>query len=527
MKPRTMMTQHPDAAAKYVSIQAEPEEAIDALLPEPKGLGIEEVMVDFEGKLTPYQQTAQIVLGLIDKGVDVGQQIKVTPRIPSGREEGVFRQLMALMSIVESNYKALKLTKRPAIQEIVLPMTRDAAELINLQKRIIDVVELANKEFGMSPEPLQIRPIPLIESVPAILTLRPMLLDYKKGLAKMGFDLGKMRVMIGRSDLALAYGLGAAVLANVIALADMGELAHEGLEVNPILGGGTLPFRGHLTLENLDNTLEQYPGVDTFTLQSAMRYDHGRKKTAKLANMLKKKVGDIGPVSLDADERPVVLDCLGIFAKNYLQTISTILPLVIKISDLIPKQRDRLARKSEVGYARQLPQTELLADFMTNKEVADGLRKTKLGEYELPRAISFTASLYTVGLPPELIGTGRAIKEINKLYGKQGADIIAKHYPSLKADISEALQYTKLRIAASFFPSSFMKHIEKDIEILTDYLDIEVKEQNSFYFTVMETLKPMLKQLVSGSYVLSEEGLEKKLVTELVLKLGKLRKALG
>ncbi len=521
------MTQHPDAASQYTSIQEEPKEAIDALLPGPKGLGIEEVMIDFEGKLTPYQQTAQIVLGLMSEGADVGGKVKVTPRIPSGREEGVFRQLMALMSIIESNYKALKTAKRLAIKEIVLPMTLDAKELLILQQRIIDVIELAHKEFGMSPYPMQIRSIPLVESLPAILTLKPMLIDYKKGLKKMGFELESMRVMLGRSDLALAYGLGAAVISNVIALADMGSLAEEGLEVAPILGGGTLPFRGHLTLENLENTLAQYPGVHTFTVQSAMRYDHGRKKTVKLTKLLKEKAGKTSPVTLTSDERQALLNCLGIFAKNYLQTIQPVLRTIIKISDLIPKQRDRLARKSEVGYARQLPQTKVLADFVDDKEIAKSLNKIKLAKYEMPRAISFTASLYTVGLPPELIGTGQALNEINEHYGKKGIDLFNKHYPGLKADIQEALNYTQLSIASSFFPSSFMEKIKQDIEILKDTLGVEIQEGNSFYFTVMETLKPMLKQLVSGSYVLSEEGLENKLVKELVLKLAKERKALG
>jgi len=522
-----MMTQHPDAASGYVPIQQEPAEAIDALIPQPKGLGLDEVMIDFEGKLTPYQQTAQIVLGLLERGVAVGKDVRVTPRIPSGREEGVFRQLMALMSIVESNYKSMKASKEPVIREVVLPMTLQGEELVNLQQRIIDVIELAHKEFGMSPDPVQIRPIPLVESLPAILNLSSMLNEYQKGLARMGLDIKQMRLMLGRSDLALSYGLAASVLSIVIALSDIADLSEKGLVIAPIFGGGTLPFRGHLTLGNFPNILKQYPSVETFTVQSAMRYDHGRQKTARLAALLKKETGRNRLIGLSNEERGILLGCLGIFAKNYLQTVSMELPLIVNISDLIPEQRDRLARKSEVGYARQLPQTKALADLLKDEAISAELKKIKWAKFDLPRAISFTAALYTVGLPPEIIGTGGSLPEIKKRYGQEGIDLLMKHYPGLKADIAAVVPFTELGIASSFFKASFMKKIKDDIAHLEDFLTVDFKAEDSFYKTVMETLKPMLKQLVTGSQVLSEEGLEKELVNELILKLGKLRKALG
>ncbi len=88
--PATMATQHPDSASTYVPVQKEPEEALEALKPVNKGgFGIDEYMIDFEGKMTPYVQTSEIMLRLITEGLVPGGDVFVTPRIPSVSQETV------------------------------------------------------------------------------------------------------------------------------------------------------------------------------------------------------------------------------------------------------------------------------------------------------------------------------------------------------------------------------------------------------------------------------------------------------
>lgn len=531
--PASMMTQHPDAATQYVSVQNEPAEAIEALTPAPEGLGLDEAMVDFEGKLTPYQQTSQIVLGLLTRGIVVGRDVFVTPRIPSGVEEGVFRQLMALMSVVESNYHAWKRTGNYAIREVILPMTSGSAELLTVRERANDVIALAHKEFGLTADPNILQLIPLIETIPQILEIKGLLSRYLDGCPKLGVRVERLRYMLGRSDLALSYGLVPAVLANKVAISDGYELAAERrVEMAPIMGGGTLPFRGHFTLSNLDNVLREYAGVRTLTLQSALRYDYGSDVTRMMAAALRARLQETAPVRITDRDR--CLNFIGVFAKNYLHTFYKLMDAVGPLSDLVPKQRDRLARKGELGYPRHLPHPDQLAELVPDASLSDELRALSTPQaIELPRAISYVAAMYSIGLPPELLAAGRGLREIEQRYGVDALAAFNSIYPSLKADLAFSARFAHLENASQFVPEAVQADVAEDARWISHYMELELgpsQKDDRFYATVLETMRPMLKEMsgVGGAEgIISDESLEAKLVRDWIVKLGAMRGGLG
>ncbi|MFN2369111.1 MAG: phosphoenolpyruvate carboxylase, partial [Desulfurivibrionaceae bacterium] len=118
--------------------------------------------------------------------------------------------------------------------------------------------------------PEKVNVIPLFEDKEHMLEAHNIVRNYLRDK-----DVKHQRVFLARSDPAMNYGMVSAILCNKIALQRLGRMSDEtGVEIYPILGAGSAPFRGHLAPDNVARVIEEYPDVQTFTTQSAFKYDH-------------------------------------------------------------------------------------------------------------------------------------------------------------------------------------------------------------------------------------------------------------
>jgi phosphoenolpyruvate carboxylase len=151
--------------------------------------------------------------------------------------------------------------------------------------------------------------------------------------------------------------------------------------------------------------LEEYPSVQTFTLQSAFKYDYPEQQIVESIKRIKeKKRGK--PQELDLEYYQKILENL---SKEYEEEIVEIAPLINRLAPYIPQRRKRKLHIGLFGYARGV------------------------GRITLPRAITFCAALYSLGIPPEILG-------LSALTQKQ-KEAVSEIYKFFEQHISSALQY--------------------------------------------------------------------------------------
>lgn len=534
--PSSMATQHPDNSEKYIPIQDEPLEGLKILESKEKGgFGIDELMVDFEGKLTPYHQTSQIALGLVSNNIIPGVDVKITPRIPNAVKEPVFRQLMSIMSLVETNILVYKKTNKQAITETIIPMIEKGEELINIQNRINSVIELGNKNYDIHFPEDSIKIIPLIETVPAIIKADEIINEYHKNQQKKGIENKDYRVMLARSDSAMSYGMLSSVLSIRIALSKLRRwsLANN-VEIGPILGCGSLPFRGHLTKDNLTNIYNTYKGVRTFTIQSGLRYDHGENEAKEVVNDIKDNVWKYDADIFSSAEIEKIQEYIGIFTKHYLNLFNKLIDTIDFVAKKIPKNRDRLASsKTDLQYVREFIDVKEISALVKNeklKKEIDSIKNTL--ECSIPRAISFTASLYTIGMPPEFIGVGQGVKEIKERFGDEGIKELIRFYPSLKSDLEFASQYVNMKVSKGIVSDESHKLYEESFKEACEIFGIKVERdevlETKLYHTILMSGRPILLHLIGKEEDLFDDiEEEEKVLKNWIVKTGKLRGSLG
>jgi phosphoenolpyruvate carboxylase len=503
--PKTMATQHPDNAGEafwlgqsFISSKEEVKECLISFLE----LGCEEFMWDWEGK---YVDEA-VIERLFEENFSffkkklLGRDIFLTYRIPNiWIERGSYRILRAFANI----FTAHDITKNLGINfspvfEVILPMTTRAEQLVYLQRKFVELANLLKKDIQAkigSGDPRIIEIIPLIEDIPYFQTIDKMLEKYlllysKRKLTKVK-KIEYLRPFIARSDPALNYGLIPAVLGAKIALSKLYQVGSKlDIKVYPIIGCGSVPFRGHLSPENIKNFIREYSGIRTVTIQSSFRYDWSLDKVKKSIGVLNLNLNS-SPAIISEKEREEIEEIITIFKTFYRHNIAKIVDLINTFSRYVPRRRERRLHVGLFGYSR---------------EFSKGIH--------LPRAITFTASLYSLGIPPEIIGVGRALKVVEK---RGLREILEKHYLNIKWDLETAAGFINrenIHRLKKKYPS--LENIEEDLKLLERILKVPTQPS--------KTYELIHKNLTSNILLLLEA---KRDVTSLIEETGRLRKFLG
>ena len=393
--PKTMSTQHPDnvntpffAQSSIMGGEDEIQEAFYAY----SHLGIQEQMWDVEGK----EVDTYVVKKLLSKFESyfrkniLGQDKRLIMRVPNPQvERAEAKVLLETLESIPRSYDANALfydAPYAPIHEVILPMTSSAQQLLLIHRyykqfvsgkaqQILDERGTTLKQWIGEFKPETIHVIPLFEDKENMLHAKEILKEYLKGI--VGEQVPYQRVFFARSDPAMNYGMISAILLNKLALQDMQELEEETkIRIYPIIGVGSAPFRGHLTPPRVHKVLKEYPSVHTFSIQSAFKYDYDVnevKDAIKTINQSKTTYAQ----KLDKKR---VLTFIDHYAKAYETCVLTHAALINRVSKYVPSRRLRKLHIGLFGYNRRLK-----------------------GE-SLPRVITFTATLYSLGCPPELFG---------------------------------------------------------------------------------------------------------------------------
>ena len=390
--PRIMSTQHPDnvqlpffAENQDMSGDDEIQEAYYAFT----HIGCDEQMWDCEGK----EVDAFVVRKLLTKyehffqHTRLGEDVRLTLRVPNPDvEKNEAKVLLETLESIPRSCDAASLfygCDAPPIHEVILPMTMSAESLNRVYHYYKDFVvgkqtkpfyqgDISIAEWIGDFKPKEVNVIPLFEDREHMLEAHTIMRAYLQDK-----DIEHQRVFIARSDPAMNYGMVSAILCNKIALQRLQRLSSEtGVKIYPILGAGSAPFRGHLSPGNVDSVLMEYPDVQTFTVQSAFKYDHPGSTVAAAINKLKESTTS---TRVEIDERR----CLEIVDKvsaEYRRVVEHLAPLINHVAAFVPRRRMRKLHVGLFGYARNI------------------------GKTSLPRVISFCAACYSIGLPPEILG---------------------------------------------------------------------------------------------------------------------------
>ncbi len=471
-----MSTQHPDNVSTpffsdsgMLQGESEVKEAFFVF----SQLGITEQMWDSEGKAVDNQ----VVEKLLSKyprfftKQPLGKDFNLTYRVPNPSvEKDQGKILLEALASIPRAYDVAHAAgfDTAPIFEVIIPMTTHENELervksyydkiiIGQKESVLGKEKITIKEWVGDFQPESINVIPLFEDMDSLLNCGSIVEKYIDDK-----NLEYQRVFLARSDPALNYGSVSAVLLSKIALSRLHATEEKtGISILPILGVGSSPMRGNFAPYNIANCTDEYPSVQTYSIQSSFKYDHSFRTVANAIETLN-NLGRRKPREID-DKGAMVL--VTKMKKEYERQIIEIADLINGISAFVPNRRARKLHVGLFGYSRSL----------------SGVR--------LPRAIKFCASFYSIGITPELLG-------LSALNEKE-FDALHEHYVKIDEDLKASVRYLS-RNNIEKMP----KHVREGITKVIEWVDYEPDEEYG------EVVESNLEFFMKGNHTQLIEGIK-------------------
>ena len=463
---RLMSTQHPDNVnIPFFSEKAvmEGDDEIKEAFYSFSHLGIDEQLWDAEGKEVDNFVVKKLLSRYpryFEKNI-LGEDKFLTLRVPNPdveKDEG--KILMETLNSIPRNFDLGQTFYKKDIApifEVVIPMCSSEKNLIRIheyykkyvvgnQEKIIYPNDIKVSDWLGKLNPTDIRVTPLFETKDAILNAD----KYTEKYIQFEKIEEMQRVWFARSDPALNYGSTSAVLLAKIGLAKLYELQDKlSMQILPIFGCGSAPFRGNFKPTKVKEMIYGYPSIQTFTVQSAFKYDFPVKEVIDGVEKIK-HTKRTAPLPIDIDFALTMIDKM---EKDYKDSIKLLAQDINLMAGHVPARRKRKLHIDLFGYAR------------------------KSGDIQLPRAIKFCASLYSLGLPPEILGMS--------VVTERELDKMRQSYRTIDEDMADSLQYLN-KDTLKQFPLEIQKKAVKVSELFDFETD---KEHKNITSEIMAALK--------------------------------------
>lgn len=366
----------------------------------------------------------------------IGKSCFVTYRADSGsRLEELGKMYLSIINT--SDFASSRKIDCPPIFEVAHSVTAPG-RLSRLVKLYNESVSIATDKFGRDCGPKVISVIPTHD-----FTSRDWYSSMKDYFDEFHNSFrcraDYFRPLIPRSSIADSVGFVSAVLATKRALASYSSFAKlVGISCHPIVEAGPLMFRGGLNPDSLRNFISTYPGARSVTITPAFRFDYGLEKVKESVSTLNRLLPKNKAMSFSQED--------------------------LKRIDIIEKIFTSHYRKA----LQELPDID---------DIAESMRLVKKrGKSGIDSSFSF----YSLGIPPELIGTGRAILDCIK-EGLVGD--LERFYPNIKDDLRTAgslLNRENLGFLAK--TGKGWSGLQKDAKLVEDYVDASIGPSSTEHF---------------------------------------------